>query len=383
MRSAARLTYHEVGAFLEKPGARHSERLEKLRERLLGAARHLQVVHARAQRARRARARHAGAKLKFDAQGRIAALVEHTRNDAHRLIEECMIAANVAAARFLDRNRVPTLYRVHGLPEIDRLETLRTFLRDFGIWLPPPDEIKPEHLRDLLQQIGDRPGRAPDPDRRRAFDAAGGLSARQHRPFRPGAASTTRTSRRRSGVIRICVVHRGIRHVLRSGDPQELSRGTGRSRCSDRIARFASGAPTRRRATRWPGSSATTCRTSRRGVRRHRHGRRRLRPVRAGRRHAGRRTRARVVARRRLLRPRQLGLPHGRSQLRPGLPARRSPARAPHQRLVDERRIDFELAGSSSRARRVVAALPASRQPEKALMPRRQGGSRTGGSAVA
>ena len=51
MRSAARLTYHEVGAFLEKPGARHSERLEKLRERLHGAARHLQIVHACAQRA--------------------------------------------------------------------------------------------------------------------------------------------------------------------------------------------------------------------------------------------------------------------------------------------------------------------------------------------
>ena len=67
-----------------------------------------------------------------------------------------MIAANVAAARFLDRHHVPTLYRVHGLPEIDRLETLRQFLREFGLWLPPAEEITPQHLRDLLQKIGDR-----------------------------------------------------------------------------------------------------------------------------------------------------------------------------------------------------------------------------------
>ena len=89
--------------------------------------------------------------------GRIAALVEYPRNDAHRLIEECMIAANIAAARYLDRNHVPTLYRVHGMPEEDRLETLRQFLREFGLWLPPAGEVTAQHLRDLLQKLGDRP----------------------------------------------------------------------------------------------------------------------------------------------------------------------------------------------------------------------------------
>ena len=63
--------------------------------------------------------------MRFDAEGKIAAFVESTRNDAHRLIEECMIAANVEAARFLKKHRMPTLYRVHGSPEDDRLETLR------------------------------------------------------------------------------------------------------------------------------------------------------------------------------------------------------------------------------------------------------------------
>ena len=47
-----------------------------------------------------------------------------------------MIAANVEAARFLKKHHMPTLYRVHGRPEDDRLETLRQFLRGFGIWLP-------------------------------------------------------------------------------------------------------------------------------------------------------------------------------------------------------------------------------------------------------
>jgi ribonuclease R len=114
MRSAARLTYRDVGAFLERPDARHDARLEKLRERLLA----LHGVYKAFTRARSGR----GAleldtpelKLKFDEQGTIAALVEQSRNDAHRLIEECMIAANVAAARLLDRHHMPTLYRVQG-----------------------------------------------------------------------------------------------------------------------------------------------------------------------------------------------------------------------------------------------------------------------------
>src|SRR5690606_41475497 len=75
-------------------------------------------------------------KVTFDAQGRVAAFVESTRNDAHRLIEECMIAANVQAARFLKRHKVPTLYRVHGQPEEDRMEQLRQFLQGFGIPFP-------------------------------------------------------------------------------------------------------------------------------------------------------------------------------------------------------------------------------------------------------
>jgi ribonuclease R len=221
MRSAARLTYREVGEFLDKPAVRHAPQLEALRDRLLA----LHGVYKAFTRERS----HRGAleldtpelKLKFDEQGRVAALVEYPRNDAHRLIEECMIAANVAAARFLDRNRVPTLYRVHGLPELDRLATLRTFLREFGLWLPAPEEITPEHLRKLLQEIGDRPDAG--------LISTAVIRSMSQAVYQPGNighfglalehyAHFTSPIRRYPDLV----VHRGIRQVLREGDPQQL-----------------------------------------------------------------------------------------------------------------------------------------------------------------
>jgi len=221
MRSAARLTYREVGEFLARPEGRHEPRLEALRERLLA----LHGVYRSFTRERAGR----GAleldtpelKLKFDEQGRVAALVEQPRNDAHRLIEECMIAANIAAARFLDRHKVPTLYRVHGLPELDRLETLRQFLREFGLWLPPAEEVKPEHLRDLLAKIGDRP------DAQLISTAV--IRSMPQAVYQPGNighfglalehyAHFTSPIRRYPDLV----VHRGIRQVLAGGDPQAL-----------------------------------------------------------------------------------------------------------------------------------------------------------------
>ena len=153
--------------------------------------------------------------------GRIAALVEYPRNDAHRLIEECMIAANIAAARYLDRNHVPTLYRVHGMPEEDRLETLRQFLREFGLWLPPAGEVTAQHLRDLLQKLGDRPDAL--------LVSTAVIRSMPQAVYQPGNighfglalehyAHFTSPIRRYPDLV----VHRGIRQVLKGGDPQEL-----------------------------------------------------------------------------------------------------------------------------------------------------------------
>lgn len=221
MRSAARLTYREVGEFLARPEGRHEPRLEALRERLL-------ALHGAYRSFTRERAGRGALeldtpelKLRFDEQGRVAALVEYPRNDAHRLIEECMIAANIAAARFLDRHKVPTLYRVHGLPEIDRLETLRQFLREFGLWLPPAEEVKPEHLRDLLAKIGDRPDAL--------LISTAVVRSMPQAVYQPGNighfglalehyAHFTSPIRRYPDLV----VHRGIRQVLQGGDPQAL-----------------------------------------------------------------------------------------------------------------------------------------------------------------
>ncbi len=221
MRSAARLTYRDVGEFLERPTAKHAPRLEQLRERLLA----LHGVYRSFLRERTGR----GAleldtpelKLKFDEQGRIAALVEQPRNDAHRLIEECMIAANIAAARYLDRHRVPTLYRVHGLPEVDRLEMLTQFLREFGLWLPPAEDVTPQHLRELLTKLGDQPNAL--------LISTAVIRSMPQAVYQPGNighfglalehyAHFTSPIRRYPDLV----VHRGIRQVLRGGDPQEL-----------------------------------------------------------------------------------------------------------------------------------------------------------------
>jgi ribonuclease R len=221
MRSSARLTYTEVGEFLASPDKHKAGPAHRLRERLLA----LNGAFHALTRERRGR----GAleldtpelKIAFDAQGRIARIYEQPRNDAHRLIEECMVAANVAAARFLDRYHVPTLYRVHGLPELDRLESLRQFLREFGLWLPPVEEIQPEHLRELLQKIADRSD-AP-------LISTAVIRAMPQAVYQPGNighfglalehyAHFTSPIRRYPDLV----VHRGIRQVLSGGDPQAL-----------------------------------------------------------------------------------------------------------------------------------------------------------------
>jgi ribonuclease R len=71
----------------------------------------------------------------FDAQGKIERIVPVQRNEAHRLIEECMLAANVCASDFLRENEHPTLYRIHEGPPTDKLAALREFLKGFGLQL--------------------------------------------------------------------------------------------------------------------------------------------------------------------------------------------------------------------------------------------------------
>jgi ribonuclease R len=79
------------------------------------------------------------------------------RNDAHRLIEECMLAANVAVARFLEKAKIPTLYRVHAVPEENKIAALREFLGELGLKLGGGKKPHPKDFQATLSSLGDRP----------------------------------------------------------------------------------------------------------------------------------------------------------------------------------------------------------------------------------
>jgi len=158
MRSAARLTYDEVAALLRgdpvpAPDTRAAALLPHLREldalfRALLAARHergaidFETVETR---------------FVFDDQGRVAAIEPVARNDAHRLIEECMLAANVAAARWLARKKVPAPYRIHEPPKPAKLADLRDFLAELGLNLPGGDTPSARDYGTVLDAARRRP----------------------------------------------------------------------------------------------------------------------------------------------------------------------------------------------------------------------------------
>ena len=95
--------------------------------------------------------------MRFNDKGKIEAIVPVIRNDAHRLIEECMLAANVCAADFLEKKKQPGLFRIHGTPAPAKLEALRDFMKEFGLGLEGGDSPTGKDYGKLLDQIRERP----------------------------------------------------------------------------------------------------------------------------------------------------------------------------------------------------------------------------------
>ncbi|MBI3525054.1 MAG: ribonuclease R [Betaproteobacteria bacterium] len=93
----------------------------------------------------------------FDDQGKIARIEAYERNDAHRVIEECMLAANVCASAFLKEHGHAALYRVHEGPTPERLLKLRDFLGGFGLQLGGGEEPQAKDYAQLLEKLRDRP----------------------------------------------------------------------------------------------------------------------------------------------------------------------------------------------------------------------------------
>lgn len=155
MRSTARLTYEQVQeAFDGRPNDLTEPLLKSVIEPLYGAFRAL------------LRAREERGTLDLDIperrvflgqDGHIDRIVPRMRLDSHRLIEEFMIAANVAAAEALEKRRKPCMYRVHDAPEPTRVEALRQFLEGLDLRLAKGQVIRPKHFTRLLEQAKDTP----------------------------------------------------------------------------------------------------------------------------------------------------------------------------------------------------------------------------------
>lgn len=93
----------------------------------------------------------------FNDQGKIERIEPSTRNEAHRLIEECMLAANVCASDFLKTHEHPALYRIHEGPTLEKLEKLRGFMAEFGFALGGGDTPHAKDYCKLLDRIKGRP----------------------------------------------------------------------------------------------------------------------------------------------------------------------------------------------------------------------------------
>ena len=96
-------------------------------------------------------------RIVFGEDRKIDRIVPVIRNDAHKLIEEFMILANVSAAKYLLKNKMPALYRVHGSPKESKLEGLREFLAEVGMSLSGGEKPEPGDYAELLEKIQLRP----------------------------------------------------------------------------------------------------------------------------------------------------------------------------------------------------------------------------------
>jgi len=213
IHSHARLTYTQVGEVIEEGWHADVDA-----ERYPDIAR----LHALYKVLRSARDRRGAidfetveTRIEFNEERKISAIVPVVRNDAHKLIEECMLAANVATAEFLERSELPILYRVHDGPSAERLENLRAFLGELALELKGGDSPTPEDYQAVLSRIEGRDD---------AFIIQTmmlrSLSQAVYQPENnghfglhyPAYAHFTSPIRRYPDLL----VHRAIRHVIRS-----------------------------------------------------------------------------------------------------------------------------------------------------------------------
>jgi ribonuclease R len=157
MYSQARLTYNQVAEMLAQPDG-------ELAKSSATIVPHLQHLYELFQKLLQARAKRGAidfetveTQMIFTEQGKIERIVPVVRNDAHKLIEECMLAANVCAAGFLQEHEHTVLYRIHQGPTPEKLVALREFMKEFGLQLTGEDDPQAADYSKLLKRIKGRP----------------------------------------------------------------------------------------------------------------------------------------------------------------------------------------------------------------------------------
>lgn len=169
MHSHARLTYTQVAQVIAERYADDGEHNDatSLRHQFASVLPQLDALHDLYQ-VLHSRRNDRGAidfdsqetRILFDANRKISQIIPVARTDAHRLIEECMLAANVCAAEFLSKAKLPALYRVHLGPSEEKLVALREFLGELGLALSGGDDPQPEDYQRLLKRVAERSDKA-------------------------------------------------------------------------------------------------------------------------------------------------------------------------------------------------------------------------------
>ena len=162
IHSHARLTYNKVWTMLNPDGG---EDRDAWREHYREVVPHLENLYALFHLLRSKREDRGAmdfdsveTRIVFDSQRKIQQIVPTVRNAAHMLIEECMLAANVCAADFFERYKVPALYRVHNGPGEEKLANLHSFLGELGLSIGSGgDKPSPKDYQKLIEQIAGRP----------------------------------------------------------------------------------------------------------------------------------------------------------------------------------------------------------------------------------
>ena len=158
MNSKARLTYNQVHDILHNPDSPHRETFAEFLEDLDALNGLFQVLKQAREERGALEFETTETRIVFDDERKIEKIIPVVRNEAHKIIEECMLMANVATARFLKWHKVPMLYRVHEAPGEEKLASLRTFLGDFGVQMDFSAEAPTAHdFAAIAQKVQGQP----------------------------------------------------------------------------------------------------------------------------------------------------------------------------------------------------------------------------------